>query len=113
MAWVTGSHHVLGVEHLLGELGDGEGAVLLGTAGGEWGEAGHEEVETGEGDHVDGQLAEISVQLTGEAQAGGDAGHGGRDQVVQVTVGWGGKLQGAETELDFAKSGKSYRKQIS
>ena len=113
MTWVAGGHHVLGVEHLLGELGDGEGAVLLGAAGGEWGEAGHEEVETGEGDHVDGQLAEISVQLTGEAQAGGDAGHGGGDQVVKITVGWGGELQGTEVKLESVKTRKAYRKQIS
>ena len=49
MTWVTGSHHVLGVEHLLGELGNGESAVLLGATGGEWGETGHKEVKTGEG----------------------------------------------------------------
>ena len=24
MTWVAGSHHVLGIEHLLGELGDSE-----------------------------------------------------------------------------------------
>ena len=27
MPWVAGSHHVLGVKHLLGELGDGEGSI--------------------------------------------------------------------------------------
>ena len=102
MTWVAGGHHVLGVEHLLGELGDGEGTVLLGSTGGEWGKTGHEKVETGEGDHVDGQLAEVSVQLTWESQAGSDTGHGGRDQVVQVTVGWGGELQGTEIGLDLA-----------
>jgi len=63
VAWVAGGHHVLGIEHLLGQLGHGEGAVLLGASGGQGSEAGHEEVETWEGHHVDGQLAEISVQL--------------------------------------------------
>ena len=57
---------------------------------GQRGEADHEEVETGEGNHVDGQLAEIGVELTREAQAGGDTGHDGGDQVVQVAVRWVG-----------------------
>lgn len=48
MPWVGGSHHVLGVEHLLGELSDGDGAVLLAAAGSQWGETGHEEVKTRE-----------------------------------------------------------------
>ncbi|KFO90405.1 hypothetical protein N320_05280, partial [Buceros rhinoceros silvestris] len=69
---------------LLGELGDGEGAVLLAAAGGQRGEARHEEVEAREGHHVDSQLAEVSVELAGEAEGGGDAAHGGRDEVVEV-----------------------------
>jgi molybdopterin synthase catalytic subunit len=46
VARVGGAHRVLGVEHLLGELGDGERAVLLGAVGGERREAAHEEVQT-------------------------------------------------------------------
>ncbi len=49
---------------------------MLAAAGGQGGETGHEKVETGEGDHVDGQFSEISVQLTGETQAGGNTRHG-------------------------------------
>ena len=33
----------------------------------------HEEVEAGEGDEVDRQLAQVGVQLAGEPQAAGDA----------------------------------------
>ena len=76
MTRITGSHHVFGVEKLLGQLGDGERAVGLAVSRGEWGKAGHEEVKTGEGDHVDGQFAEIGIELTGESEAGGDTGHG-------------------------------------
>ena len=96
MSGVAGGHHVLGVEHLLGELGHGEGPVLLGAPGGEGSEPGHEEVETREGDHVDRQLPEVSVELAGEPEAGGHAGHGDAHQVVQVPVGWGAQLQRSE-----------------
>ena len=99
MTWVAGSHHVLGVEHLLGELGDGESSVLLAAAGGKRGESGHEEVETGEGDHVDGQFAEIGVQLAGEAETSCDSGHGGGHKMVQVAVCWGGQFQCSEADV--------------
>ena len=86
VAEVGRSHHVLGVEHLLGELGHGDGTEGVRATAGERSETNHEEVETGEGHHVDGKLPQVRVELTGETQAGGDTRHDGGDQVVQVTV---------------------------
>ena len=43
-------------------------SVLLGAPGGERSEAGHEEVKTREGHHVDRQLTQVRVQLTGEPE---------------------------------------------
>mmetsp|Transcript_23377 Transcript_23377/g.25913 ORF Transcript_23377/g.25913 Transcript_23377/m.25913 type:complete len:314 (-) Transcript_23377:12-953(-) len=99
MARVRRAHHVLGVEHLLGELRHGERAVLLGPAGRERGEAHHEEVQAGERHEVDGELAQVGVELTGEAEAARDAGHDGRHEVVEVTEGRGRELEGAEADV--------------
>lgn len=73
--------------------------VLLATTRCEGSEAWHEEVETREGDHVDCQFPEVSVQLTGEPEAGGDTRHGGTDQMVEVTIGRGGEFQGSEADV--------------
>ena len=85
---VAGGHHVLGVKHLLRQLWHGEGAVLLTASGRQRSEAGNEEVEAWEWHHVDGEFPQISVQLAGESEAGRDAGHRRRDQMVEVAVRW-------------------------
>jgi hypothetical protein len=56
-------------------------------------------VESRERNHVDTQLSEIRVELTGESKTGGDTRHDERDEVVQVTVSGGVELQGSETDV--------------
>jgi hypothetical protein len=57
IAEVRRSHHVLGVEHLLSELRNGNGAERVSTTAGERSEANHEEMKTRERNHVHGEFA--------------------------------------------------------
>lgn len=75
MPGIARRHHVLGVEHLGGQFGHGQRPVLLRALGRERRETGHEEVQPREWNHVDGQLAQVGVQLSGEPQARRHAGH--------------------------------------
>jgi hypothetical protein len=99
VAGVGGAHHVLGVEHLLRELGNGERAVLLGAARGKGCEADHEKVETGEGHDVHGELTKVRVELAGETERAGHSGHDGGHKVVEVAEGGGGQLECAEADI--------------
>lgn len=96
---IGSGHHVLGVEHLLGQLGNAHSAERVSTAAGQRSEANHEEVETREGNHVDGQLAEVGVELTRETKTSADTGHDSGDQVVEVTVRWVGQLEGTHANI--------------
>jgi hypothetical protein len=99
LSGVGSGHHVLGVKHLLSELGNSDGSVGSGSSGSQGSETDHEEVESRERNHVDTQLSEIRVELTGESKTGGDTRHDERDEVVQVTVSGGVELQGSETDI--------------
>lgn len=48
MSGVGRSHHVLRIEHLLGELGNGDSTILCAATGSQGSEASHEEMKTRE-----------------------------------------------------------------
>merc|ERR1719258_249310 len=52
-----------------------------------------------ERNHVRAELAEIAIELTGEAHRARDAREAGRHQVVQVTVRRGRELQSSEANI--------------
>ena len=56
-------------------------------------------METWEWDEVDSELSEIRVELTWESEAAGDTGESSRHQVVEITIGWGGELEGSEADI--------------
>jgi len=96
---VARGHHVLGVEHLLDELRHGQRPVRLTAAGRERREPGDEEVQPRERHHVDRQLPEVGVQLSGKPEARGHAAHDRRHQMVQIAVRGRVQLQRPETNV--------------
>ena len=56
-------------------------------------------METGERHHVDGQLPQVGVQLTGESQTGRHARHRRRHEMVQVGVRRGRQFERTETDV--------------
>mmetsp|Transcript_29416 Transcript_29416/g.53353 ORF Transcript_29416/g.53353 Transcript_29416/m.53353 type:complete len:406 (-) Transcript_29416:121-1338(-) len=99
MTGIGGTHHVLGIKRLLGQLGDREDTEILGAFRGEGGESHEEEVETGEGDHVHRELTEVAVQLTRKAEGAGRPGDGRRDEAVEIAVAGIGEFEGAEANV--------------
>ena len=73
--------------------------VLLGASRGEGSKTRHEEVKTGEGNHVDRQLPKVSVQLAGEPQAGGHTRHGQGNKMVEISVGGCRQFQGSKADV--------------
>ena len=99
VAKVGSSHHVLGVEHLLGQLRNSNSTEGVRATAGEGSESNHEKVETRERNHVDSQFAEIRVELAREAETSGNTRHDSRDQVVKISIRWVGELEGSHANV--------------
>merc|ERR1739848_222472 len=99
MAWITSSHHVLGIKHLLRQLWNSQSTILLAATRRERCEARHEEMKSWEGDHVHCQFPEISIQLTRKAQASCYARHCSRYQVIKIPISWSSKFQSSKADV--------------
>jgi hypothetical protein len=56
-------------------------------------------VKTREWHHINGQLAEIGIELTRETETGGNTRHYSRYEMIEVTIGGVGELEGTEADL--------------
>jgi hypothetical protein len=90
VSWVRSAHHVFSIEHLLSKLWDSKSSVNLRTSWGKWSETNHEEMESWERNKVDSEFSEIRVKLTWESDWASNTRHSNGDEMVQVTIGWGG-----------------------
>jgi hypothetical protein len=99
MSGIASSHHVLGIEHLGSQVSDGSGSEVLGLTGRQGSEANQEEVETREGDQVDGQLAQVRVELSRESEAACDSTHHRGHQVVQISVRGVREFEGSKADI--------------
>lgn len=56
-------------------------------------------MQPGKRHHVHGQFSQVCVELAWKAEAGGNAAHRGRDEMVKVAVGGRCELQRAEADV--------------
>jgi hypothetical protein len=99
MARIGGTHHVLGIELLLSQFRDSQSTVLLRSARSQRSESNHEEMETGEGDHVHSQLTKIAVELTRESKTASGTANSSGHKMVKISVSGGGKLKSSEADI--------------
>merc|ERR1739838_1231957 len=56
-------------------------------------------METRERNQVHSELSQVGVELTGESEAAGDTGESSRNEMVKITIGRGGELEGSEADI--------------
>merc|ERR1711933_411994 len=56
-------------------------------------------MESWEWHEVDSELFQVRVELTWESEAAGDTREGSRDEMVEISIGWGGELEGSEADI--------------
>lgn len=99
VARIGGAHHVLGIKHLLGELGHREGSVLLASTARQGSVSDHEEVKTREWNHVHCKLSKVTVELTRESKTARRPANCRGDEVVQIAIRGRGELEGSEANV--------------
>lgn len=71
----------------------------LHVASGQGRKSNHEEVKSGERNHVNSELSQIRVELTGESETRCHTGHDGGNQVVEIGVRRIGDLEGSLVDI--------------
>jgi len=99
IAEVGGCHHIAWVEHLLSKFWDSDSTEGVGATASQRSKADHEEMETWEGDQIDGKFAEVRVELPRETEASCNTRHNSGNKVVQVPVGGVRQSQGSHTNI--------------
>jgi len=56
-------------------------------------------MKTWEWDQVDSELSQVRVELTWESETAGDTRKSSRDEMVKISVSWGGELEGSEADI--------------
>ncbi|VEU45267.1 unnamed protein product [Pseudo-nitzschia multistriata] len=96
---IGSTHHILGIECLLSELGHRQDTEPLRAVSSQRSKSDQEEVKTRERNHVNGKLSKIAVQLSGESKRTGSSGDGICDQVVKIAVSGVRKLESTEANV--------------
>lgn len=99
VSWIRSAHHVLGIEHLLSELWDSEGSVLLGSSWGKGSESSHEEMKSWEWNKIYCKFSQVRVKLTWESKTACNSWKSSWDQVVKISISWSGELKSSEANI--------------